>query len=444
MNMNLDQGKGALALSIVRRLKDQGHLSYFAGGCVRDFLMKKTPHDFDIATTAPPDDIEKIFPHTIPVGKQFGVMLVVEEGTPFEVAVFRSEGQYEDGRHPSKVEFSVPEKDAKRRDFTVNGLFYDPLQQQVIDYVKGAADLEKKVIRAIGDPYERFEEDKLRLLRAVRFASNLGFEIESNTWKALKEKAPDITQVSAERIREELVKTFTREGGGRGLTLLSESGLLKILLPEIEAMKGVEQQPLYHPEGDVYVHTRLLMEKLQHPSLTLALGALFHDVGKPPTFQIRKEKITFYEHAHVGAEMTRRIMKRLRFSNQEIRDVAECVENHMKFADVQKMRSGKLKQFVSRPTFTDELEMHRIDCLSSHGMLDNFHFLKEKLKEFEKVDLRPKPFVNGHDLLALGMKPGPSIKKLLEELYEHQLEGGVQNREEALEFAKKSLAKDLR
>lgn len=436
-----NQGTGAIALSIAKRLKEKGYVAYFAGGCVRDYLMKKIPKDFDIATTALPEDVERISPKTIPVGKQFGVILVVEGGYSFEVATFRREGGYHDGRHPSEVSFSIPEEDAKRRDFTVNGLFWDPFHNKIIDYVEGAKDIREKKIRAIGDPAKRFEEDKLRLMRAVRFASTLGFEIEPQTWKQICGHAHRIRQVSPERIRDELVKILTRPGAARGFSLLSESGLMKEILPEIEAMKGVGQQPEYHPEGDVFIHTRLLLEKLENATPTLALGALFHDVGKPPSFAIKDGKICFYEHAPLGAELTRTIMKRLHFSNDEIDAVSQCVGNHMKFADVRKMRAGKLKQFISRPTFETELEMHRIDCLSSHGMLDNYTFLKDKLKEYAAEELKPSPLLSGHDLIALGMKPGPEMKPLLEELYLRQLEGEIQNRNQALQFAKKKLGK---
>ncbi len=439
--MDLKEKNATLAFSIARRLKEAGFLAYFAGGCVRDSLMQKKPEDFDVATTARPEEVEKLFEKTVPVGKQFGVMLVLLEGQPFEVATFRREGGYADGRHPSHVEFTAPNEDAIRRDFTVNGLFYDPFTQKVLDFVGGEADIKRGVIRAIGDPQKRFDEDKLRLLRAVRFASTLGFEIEAKTWQEVKGLAPQITQVSPERIRDEIVKILVRPNAARGFTLLSESGLMKQILPEIEAMKGVEQPKDYHPEGDVFVHTRLLLEKLENPSAVLALSALLHDVGKPPTFAIRDGKPTFYEHAYVGAEMTRKIMKRLRFSNEEMDSVAECVANHMKFADVQKMRSGKLKQFVVRPTFDTEMELHRIDCQSCHGMLDNYYFLKEKLKQYAQEELKPKPFLSGHDLIAAGMVPGPEMKPLLEEAYILQLEGELKDKAAALAWIKPKIGK---
>lgn len=438
--MDVSKAQARTAYEIAQTLKKRGHTAYFAGGCVRDFLRGEDPKDYDIATTASPDEIEQSFPKTLPVGKQFGVILVVQGNQHFEVATFRREGAYQDGRHPSEVVFTTPEEDAQRRDFTVNGLFYDPFSKKVIDYVKGQEDISRRLIRAIGDPETRFHEDKLRLLRAVRFASNLGFSIESETWNCLKRLASKIHEVSAERIRDELVKTFTRPDAARGLELLSDSGLLKEVLSEIEAMKGVEQPPEFHPEGDVFVHTRMLMERLKNPSPVLAFAALFHDVGKPPTFQVRDGRIRFYEHSRIGAEMAERIMRRLRFSNDEIEAVVQCVNNHMKFANVQEMREGKLKRFMSTSTFPTELELHRIDCESCHGLLDNYHFLKRKIEEFRKEELRPKPLLNGDDLLALGMKAGPAMKPLLEEAYELQLEHHLETKEEAREWARKKLA----
>ena len=437
--MNLNSVKAQKALAIAKTLKSNGHQVLFAGGCVRDFLMRQEPQDFDLATTARPEIVESLFAKTIAVGKQFGVILVMDREDCFEVATFRQEGAYRDGRHPDEIRFTSPQEDALRRDFTVNGLFFDPFENKVIDYVNGQEDIKRRVIRAIGDPLKRFEEDKLRLLRAVRFASTLDFEIEKPTWDALCRMAGEITVVSPERIRDELIKILTRPGAARGYTLMSDCGLMRVILPEIETMKGVQQQPEYHPEGDVFIHTRMLLEKLDKPSLALAFGALFHDIAKPKTFAVREGRITFYEHEHIGVQMTEAIMRRLRFSNDQIRDVCACVGNHMKFANVQQMRSGKLKQFVSRPTFTDELEMPRIDCLSSHGMLDNYKFLGVKLKEYEKEDLKPKPILTGHDLQALGMKPGPEMKPLLEELYELQLEGQFPDKTAALAWVQKKM-----
>ncbi len=437
--MDLTSESGRIASEIVQRLQKSGFTAFFAGGCVRDFLMSVPPQDFDIATTATPDQVEKLFTKTVPVGKQFGVMLVVEGEHTYEVATFRKDGGYVDGRHPTGVSFTVPEEDAKRRDFTVNGLFYDPSNGKVLDYVGGEGDIQSKMIRAIGDPALRFEEDKLRILRAIRFASTLGFEIEAGTWNTVKQMAGKINVVSPERIRDEIIKMFTRPGAARGFRLLADSGLMKEILPEVEALRGVAQPPEFHPEGDVFDHTAALLERLDHPPLELALAALFHDIGKPATYALRNGKITFYEHAPVGAKMVQSIMRRLRFSNEEIDRVSECVGQHMAFADVQRMRAGKLKRFVSRPTFQVELELHKIDCEASHGMVENYAFLKNKLKEYEAEDLKPEPLLNGHDLQALGMVPGPAMKPLLEELYDLQLEGTLKTKSEALEYAQKKI-----
>ncbi|MBP9864803.1 MAG: CCA tRNA nucleotidyltransferase [Candidatus Omnitrophica bacterium] len=435
--MNLNSKAAQAAYRVAEKLKSKQHHVVFAGGCVRDFLMKKTPQDFDLATSATPDEVESIFPKTVAVGKQFGVILVIDHDEQIEVTTFRRDGGYCDGRHPSEISFTDDKEDALRRDFTVNGLFYDPFSQQVLDYVGGETDLQKKVIRAIGDPAKRFEEDKLRLLRAVRFAANLDFSIEANTWREVVRLAPQIHQVSPERIRDELVKIFTRPGAARGFDLLSESGLMREILPEVEAMRGVQQQPDFHPEGDVFVHTRLLMEKLDQPSVTLAFAALFHDIAKPVTAGKREDgRITFYEHAPIGAEMTRGIMKRLRFSNQMIDDTAILVANHMKFGDAMKMRSGKLKMFIAHEQFQEGLELHRIDCMSCHGMLENYHFLQEKQKALTEEELKPKPFLSGHDLLALGMAAGPAMKPFLEEVYILQLEGQFKDKAEALDWAR--------
>lgn len=431
--------KARVAVSIAKRLTDSGCTAYFAGGCVRDFVMGRTPEDYDIATTATPKTVEELFEKTVPIGKQFGVILVIAEGVPFEVATFRAEGEYRDGRHPSRVVFSTPEQDAKRRDFTVNGLFFDPLSSKIIDFVDGVRDIESKIIRTIGNPADRFEEDKLRLLRAVRFSTNLGFRIESQTWAAIQTMAAKISGVSMERIREELIKLFTRQNAGGGLEMLSDSGLLKVILPEVEAMKGVSQSSEFHPEGDVFVHTKLVMNKLENPSTVLAFSALLHDVGKPCTFSNEGGKISFYTHARAGSDLAEAILRRLKFSNKEIDLVRACVDNHMKFANVREMRVGKLKQFISRSSFEDELELHRIDCEASHGNLENFRFLLQKKQEFERENLKPKPLINGHDLLTLGFSPGPLIKKILDEVYELQLEGKWEEKDEVLKWVQKKL-----
>lgn len=428
--------KRELAEGIVRRLREAGHAAMFAGGCVRDMLRGVEPRDYDIATSARPAQISRLFSKTKAVGAQFGVMLVLVYGRKFEVATFRVEGEYRDGRRPDRVEFSDAEHDARRRDFTINGLFFDPIENRVLDFVGGKSDLEQKIIRTIGVPEERFAEDKLRLLRCVRFASTLGFEIEPQTFRALRRMAGEIRSVSAERVREELTRLLTGPNAGRGLTLLDQSGLLRVILPEVAAMKGVEQPPQFHPEGDVFTHTRLVLEHLREPTPTLAFAALLHDVGKPPTFQRAADRIRFHEHDRVGAEMTDRILRRLRFPNVEREAIIACVANHMRFKDAPKMRKATLKRLLARPTFAVELEMHRADCLASHRKLDNYELLLRVQGELTKEQLRPKPLLNGHDLLRMGYKEGPGIGRVLKRLEELQLAEEIHTRVEALRFAR--------
>jgi len=429
------------AIDIVKRLREAGHTAYFNGGCVRDMVRGVEPQDIDIATSATPEQVQALFVKTVPVGAAFGVVLVLEGGHQFEVATFRSDDAYVDGRRPSAVHFGSPEEDARRRDFTINGLFFDPIADQIIDFVDGRADIERKLVRTIGEPRERFTEDKLRLLRCVRFAANLGYEIETATFDTVKEMAAQITVVSAERIRDELVKILTRANAGRGLELLDASGLLHEILPEIAAMKGVEQPAEFHPEGDVFKHTRLMLDSLPaNPSLVLAFAVLLHDVGKPPTFVRAPDRIRFNEHDRIGAEMTENILRRLRFSNDEIEKIVLCVREHMKFQFVKEMRTAKLKRLMARPTFPDELELHRIDCASSHRNLENYEFLKAKAAEMPPEVLKPQPLLTGHDLLALGLKPGPLVGQILHEVEELQLEERLKSRAEALEFARTRVA----
>ena len=425
------------AIGIVRRLRDAGHTAYFDGGCVRDMVRGVEPHDIDVATSATPEQVQALFPNTVPVGAAFGVVLVLAGGHQFEVATFRSDEAYIDGRRPTSVRYGSPEQDAQRRDFTINGLFYDPIAGQFIDFVNGRADIERQLVRTIGEPRQRFTEDKLRLLRCVRFAANLEYEIEAATFEAVKEMAAQIQVVSAERIRDELIKIFTRPHAGRGLELLDASGLLAEVLPEIAAMKGVEQPPEFHPEGDVFTHTRLMLDALPpHPSVTLAFAVLLHDVGKPPTFERAPDRIRFNEHDRIGAEMAENILRRLRFSNDEIEKITLCVREHMRFQFVKEMRPAKLKRILARVTFPDELELHRIDCAASHRNLENYEFLKTKAAEMPPEVVKPAPLLTGHDLLALGLKPGPMVGQILREIEEMQLEEQLQSRAEALEFAK--------
>jgi len=431
------------AIQIARKLRSKGYVAYFAGGCVRDRVMRQIPKDYDLATTATPEEVNRMFPKCYLVGKQFGVVVVVLGTHQFEVATFRKEGQYKDSRHPDAISFTTPEEDAKRRDFTVNGLFYDPQKREVVDFVGGKKDIRAKRIQTIGNPEARFAEDHLRLLRAIRFAANLGFSIETETWQAIKKFRKSIHSVSHERIRDELVKMFTRPHAGKALELLSESGLLHEVLPEIEAMKGVAQPPEFHPEGDVFVHTALLMKQLKNADAVLAFGALLHDVGKPKTFSDDGKRIRFNNHAHLGAEMSRDILTRLRFSNKEIEGIVSCVEHHMTFANVKEMRVGKLKRFVARDNFLTELEMHRIDCLACHGDLTLYRFLKRKLRRFKKEELKPKGLLNGHDLIEIGIKPGPIMKTILEETYTMQLEGKLKTKGSALKWVRKEFAESM-
>ena len=427
------------ARGLVGRLRAAGHLAYFAGGCVRDLVRGQTPKDFDIATDARPEDVQKIFSRTYAVGAHFGVIVVLEKDWQFEVATFRSDGIYLDGRHPAQVSFSSPEEDARRRDFTINGMFFDPPNDAVIDFVGGREDLAAGIVRAIRDPAQRFAEDRLRLLRAVRFATVLEFEIEPVTWSAIVQAAPTIQEISSERIREELMRIFLSPQRVRGWDLLDGSGLMKAILPEIENLKGCAQPPQFHPEGDVFRHTRLMLELLpDEVSLPLVLSVLFHDIGKPPTASVDEAgRIRFNGHDRVGAEMTEALMQRLRFSRAEIDPTVEAVRQHMVFKDVPNMRIAKLKRFMARPTFADELELHRVDCAGSHGMLDNYEFLQRKREEFANEPIIPPPLVTGDDLIALGLRPGPHFGEILEAIETQQLEGTLGDRPAALAWVKK-------
>jgi tRNA nucleotidyltransferase/poly(A) polymerase len=428
------------ARAIVSRLQAAGHTAYYAGGCVRDALRGIAPKDYDIATSARPEDVQALFPRHIAIGAHFGVIAVLDHGHQFEVASFRADGIYIDGRRPVDVTFTTAQGDAERRDFTVNGMFFDPIANEVIDYVGGQADLAARVLRAIGEPAARFGEDRLRLLRAVRFGAGLGFEIEAGTWQAVCAQAAEIGAISAERIRDELVKIFVSPTRVAGFDLLDASGLLRAVLPEIDALKGCEQPPAFHPEGDVFVHTRLMLSLLPEVvSVPLVFSVLLHDIGKPACFSqdpAEGNRIRFNGHEYEGANMAWRVMERLRFSRAEIDATVEAVRQHMAFKDVQQMRVAKLKRFMARPGFEDEMELHRVDCAGSHGMLDNHVFLRAKQEEFAREPLIPKPFVTGHDLIALGLKPGPKIGELLEAAQTQQLEGNFADREEALAWVR--------
>jgi tRNA nucleotidyltransferase/poly(A) polymerase len=428
------------AVSIVRKLRHRGFIAYFAGGSVRDALLGHPPKDIDIATNARPEDVGLLFQRTIAVGVQFGVQRVLEGGFEFEVATFRSDGRYVDGRRPLDVRFASAEEDAARRDFTINGMFYDPIDGKLIDFVGGRQDLAQGMVRAIGVAAERFGEDRLRLLRAIRFAAHLQFQLEAATWTALCDAAKEIIVVSPERIREELIKILSDPQRLLGFDLLDQSGLLAVILPEVEGLKGCEQPEQFHPEGDVFVHTRKMLGLLgPEASGVQALTVLLHDIGKPVTrsFDAAESRIRFNGHDRLGAEMAETIMARLRFSRQETEVVVEAVRNHMIFKDVQQMRPAKLKRFMARPNFDVELELHRVDCSGSHGDLENYRFLVSKKEELANEPLIPPPLVRGDDLLNLGMVPGPRIGELLHAIQTAQLEGEIKTRSEAIELLKK-------
>ncbi len=432
----------AAAEKVVRRLRAEGFDAVFAGGCVRDMLRGVTPKDYDVATSARPADVQRIFPHSKAVGAHFGVIIVSLDGHHFEVATFRTDGSYLDGRRPESVEFSTAEEDAQRRDFTVNGLFFDPVEKRVIDHVGGRADLEAKVLRAIGDPAARVGEDRLRLLRAVRFAAALDFQIDPQTWKALTDLAPTIQTISIERIREEMCRILLDRHRVRGFDLLCESGLMHAVIPEVLALKGCEQPPEFHPEGDVFVHTRLMLSLLQaEVSLPLVLSVLLHDIAKPVTrfWDAEAGRARFNEHDRIGAEMTGDILRRMRFSNEVIEATVEMVAQHMAFMHVQKMRAAKLRRFMARPTFEEELELHRVDCLGSNGFTDNYEFLLAKREEFASEPIIPPRLVDGRDLMALGFAAGPALGAALTEIQTLQLEGQLTGREDALDWAKARL-----
>lgn len=426
-----------LAAEAAGKLRAAGFTAYFAGGCVRDALLGAEPHDYDIATNARPEQVQTVFPKSQAVGAHFGVIVARHGGAVFEIATFRTDGEYLNGRRPESVAFCTPEEDAKRRDFTVNGLFFDPETEQVIDFVGGQADLKNRVLRAIGDPAQRFREDHLRLMRAVRFATVLGWEIDPATWAAVKAEAHSLANISIERTREEFVKIMLHANRVRGLDLLDEAGLLPHILPEMEALKDCTQPPEFHPEGDVWVHTRLMLSLLpEQVSLPLVLSVLLHDIAKPATRTVDDPggRIRFNGHDKLGADMTEGILKRLKFSNEVIDATVEAVANHMKFQHVQDMRISKLKRFLASPTIQDQLELHRVDCLGCHGMLDNWNFLREKLAEFSSEPVIPPRLLNGHDLQTLGYPAGAELSKILTAVQDLQLEGALTTREEALEW----------
>lgn len=431
------------ATEIVRRLQEAGFEAFWVGGCVRDFLLGRDPQDFDIATNATPEQGEKLFPKTIPVGRQFGVLLIVEGGHQFQIATFRAEADYKDGRRPETVRFSHAREDAIRRDFTVNGLFFDPIANQLHDWVGGEADLRAKIIRTIGAPEERFGEDHLRLLRAIRFAAQLGFEIEPTTFGAVQRLAEKIRLVSAERVRDELNKLFAPPHAARGLTLLHESGLMAHVLPELVPTLGCDQSPDFHPEGTVFNHIRLMLDQLPNPlpDESLPWTAILHDIAKPRTASRGEDGVIhFYTHEKLGAEMAEEILQRLKFPRVQTDSIAAAVLHHMQFKDAPHMRKSTLRRMLMRDTFPLELELHRLDCLGSHRRLDIYDFLIEQRGHLnDRPHLLP-PLLNGNDLKALGIKPGREMGAWLHELREKQLGEELTTAEEAREWVRAKLA----
>ncbi len=429
---------------ICSKLRDAGHLAYLVGGCVRDILLEREPEDYDVTTDATPEQVEALCPHTSDVGAKFGVTIVMEDSkdpdaAQVEVATFRSDTSYSDGRHPDAVVYSkTPQEDVARRDFTINALLIDPRNDEVLDFVGGRDDLSAGVIRAIGEPERRFEEDKLRMLRAVRFAARFGYTIEPRTLEAIKKLAPKIHQVSAERVRDELTKILTEGAARRGFELLDETGLLEQVLPEISRMKGVQQPPQFHPEGDVWIHTLLMLEGLPAgtPS-TLGWGVLLHDVGKPPTFAPPtgpNGRIRFDRHVEVGVKMAEEIERRLRFSNEDADQINALVNNHMRFKDVPVMKPATLKRFARLDRFDEHLALHRLDCLSSHRNLENYDAMKKFLAETPPELVAPPRFLTGTDLIEMGFRPGPRFKEILNAVEDAQLNGAVEGREAAERF----------
>jgi poly(A) polymerase len=424
------------ATRIIHRLKEAGHEGFFVGGCVRDLLLGTEPEDFDIVTSARPEQVQSLFPKTVPIGLAFGIILVIEADHSFEVATYRKETGYEDGRRPSMVTFGSAEEDVQRRDFTVNGLLMDPDTGDVKDFVGGRKDIENGIIRTIGSPHDRFGEDHLRLLRAIRFAANLDFELDPATFSAIREQATSIGRISNERIREEMTKLLTRGHARRGLELLEQSGLLREILPEAAAMRGVSQPRQYHPEGDVWSHVLRMLDYFAgglgaDRDQRLVWAVLLHDIGKPATRFTDERGVHFYDHANKSAEIAEAILRRFKFSNADSGTVLALIRHHMIFMTVKDMRPHRLKRFLRMPEFDLHLELHRLDCLGSHGLLDCYEFCREKRLELSREVLHPPKLLSGYDLQAMGFRPGPLFKEILEALETAQLEGELATAEEA-------------
>jgi poly(A) polymerase len=424
--------KRQAAVDILRRLRSEGFQAFLVGGSVRDDVMGLTPKDYDISTDAAPEQVARLFPESIGVGAQFGVMLVPRPEGNVEVATFRSDGRYTDGRHPTEVRYSkTPQQDVLRRDFTINGLLYDPVKEQLLDYVGGQADINARRVRTIGNPYERFSEDRLRMLRAVRFAAGLAFTLDAGVAEAIRTQAAEIRQVSSERVRDEILRILTEGHPRQGFELLDATNLLQEVLPEVKRMQGVAQPPEFHPEGDVWVHTMMMLDGLRSPTPTLALGVLLHDVGKPPTFSVR-ERIRFDNHVEVGAKMAEEILGRLRLPSRDTERVVELVRHHLRFMDFPRMRRSTQLRFLRLPGFAEHLELHRLDCLSSHGDLSTYDMAKRLLEETPPETVRPAPLLRGDDLIAQGYSPGPIFREILQAVEDAQLEGRVHTSTQAL------------
>jgi poly(A) polymerase len=427
--------KETKALRIVDRLRQQGFVAYLAGGCVRDRILGVKAKDFDIATDARPEVVQSLFPNTIPVGAKFGVVVVVIDGDAFEVATFRADAPYLDGRRPSAVHFGTLEADAERRDFTIGGMYYDPAADRVIDLVGGRRDLRAGIVRAIGNPRERFAEDRLRMLRAIRFAARLNFTIEPATMDAIRRAAPAITEVSAERIGDELVMILTEGNAARGIELLRQSGLMRALLPEVEALIGCEQPANFHPEGDVYRHTMLALSMLEYGCTeTLAFGILFHDIAKPLTRAEVGEKVTFYGHMERGAEVATAILQRLKRSRFVQTQTAYLVRYHLRLTAAPKMRPSNLKRMLAEEGFEELLSLARIDALASNSYLGFYHFCRSAMNAHAPEQLRPPPLIGGNDLIAMGFTPGPAFKTILKQVEDLQLDGELQDRDQAIAY----------
>jgi poly(A) polymerase len=425
------------AINIVKKLRDHGYQAVIAGGAVRDMILGIPPSDYDIATDAKPEAIEQLFDKTLSVGKAFGVIVVIMDGYEIEVATFRKDSQESDGRRPYSVQFSSMDEDAWRRDLTINGMFYDPLSDRIIDFVGGQEDLKSHLVRFIGSPEDRIAEDKLRMLRAVRFSARFEFAVDPATFEAVKKHASEISQISAERIADELQKILRVKHPRLAFSLLFETGLIDHILPEVRAMEGCEQPVDYHPEGSVLCHTLLALDYLpENASDELRMGVLLHDVGKPVT-QTFEDRIRFNGHDLTGKDVAREILKRLKFSNEFSERVLELIGNHMKFMHVDNMRTSRLKRFLALPHFEEHMALHRADCLSSHRNLENYDFVAEKLKTYEPEEIRPTRIITGKDLMDMGFKQGPVFKVILTDVEDQQLEGAIKSREEALEYVKR-------